>query len=33
VLKYLVLELKGVELEDYDIDPDYKNYRLTYSKQ
>jgi hypothetical protein len=32
-LRYLVSELEGVELEAYDIDPNCKNYYLTYSKQ
>jgi hypothetical protein len=32
-LKYLVLELEGIELEAYDIDPNYKNYCFIYSKQ
>jgi hypothetical protein len=32
-LRYLVLELENIELETYDIDPNYKNYYLTHNKR
>jgi hypothetical protein len=32
-LRYFISELEGIELEAYDIDPNYKNCCFIYSKQ